>query len=124
MEIKALIADSSAKVRKNISRSLKEMGVREIAEATDTDEALELFQQGAYDVVFTEWNTAIGAGEALVKALRKMDAQVPIIVTVPQAKKLPEMQRNCPSATGYLVMPFTTEQLRKTVAEYVPTIAG
>ena len=46
MEIKALVADSSTKVRKNITRSLKEIGVRNVVEATDTDQAIELVQEG------------------------------------------------------------------------------
>ena len=33
MEIKALVTDSSSKVRKNIIRSLQEIGVRDILEA-------------------------------------------------------------------------------------------
>jgi DNA-binding NtrC family response regulator len=119
-----LVADSSPKVRKNITRSLKEIGVRNVVEATDTDQATDLFKPGMFDVVFAEWNTEIGAGEDLVKSFRKMDAKVPIIVTAPQSKKLTDLQKNCPSASSYLMVPFTTEQLRKTVSEYVPTIAG
>jgi DNA-binding NtrC family response regulator len=71
-----------------------------------------------------EWNTQIGAGEELVKSFRKLDANMPIIVTAPHTKKLTDLQQNCPSASTYLQMPFTTEQLRKTVSEYVPSIAG
>ena len=124
MEIKALVADSSAKVRKNITRSLKEIGVRNVVEATDTDQATELFETGSYDLVFAEWNTEIGGGEALLKSFRKMDANVPIIVTAPHTKKLTDLKKNCPSASTYLTVPFTTEQLRKTVSQYVPSIAG
>ena len=36
MEIKALVADSSNQTRKNIARSLKEIGVRNVVEANDT----------------------------------------------------------------------------------------
>ncbi len=124
MEIKALVADSSTKVRKNITRSLKEIGVQNVVEATDTDQAIELFEAGTYDVVFAEWNTDIGAGEELLKSFRKLNAKVPIIMTAPQSKKMTELQKNCPSASSYLMVPFTTEQLRKTVSEYVPSIAG
>jgi CheY-like chemotaxis protein len=46
MEIKALVADSSAKARKNIIRSLNEIGVRKVAEAADGDEAIQLLQKG------------------------------------------------------------------------------
>ena len=124
MEIKALIADSSAMVRKNIARSLNEIGVRNVVEAIDSNQAIELVEKNTFDVVFAEWNTQIGAGEKLVQSFRKQDANVPIIVTAPHTKKLTDLQQNCPSASTYLQMPFTTEQLRKTVSEYVPSIAG
>ncbi len=124
MEIKALVADSSNKVRKNITRSLNEIGVRQVVEATDGNQAMELLQTGKFDVVFAEWNTKIGEGQELVKAVRKMDGKLPIIVTAPQAKKIEELKKAYPNATNYLTLPFTTEQLRKTVSEYVPSIAG
>ena len=124
IEIKALVADSSAKARKNIIRSLKEIGVRNVAEATDGDQAIQLLQLGTYDVVFAEWNTQINGGEELVKAFRKLDANVPIIITAPPSKKPADLHKSCPNASNYLTLPFTTEQLRKTVSEYVPSVAG
>jgi DNA-binding NtrC family response regulator len=122
MEIKALVADNSAKVRKNIIRSLNELGVRDVVEATDTDQAKELLEQRAFDIVFAEWQGQMGDVEELVKSVRQFDAEVPIIVTAPQSKDMAE--KNWPTASTYLTMPFTTEQLRKTVSEYVPSIAG
>jgi two-component system, chemotaxis family, chemotaxis protein CheY len=124
MEIKALVADSSSKVRKNITNSLKEIGVRNVVEATDGNQAIELLQTGKYDVVFAEWNTQFGAGEELTKEIRKTHAKMPIIVTAPQSKKIDELKKTCPSASNYLTTPFTTDQLRKTVGQYVPSIAG
>jgi len=124
MECKALVADSSSQVRKNITRSLNEIGVRDVVEATDGDHAIKLLESGKFNVVFAEWNTQLGEGEALVKAVRKLDGKLPIIVTAPQSKKIAELKKTCPAASNYLTLPFTTEQLRKTVGEFVPTIAG
>jgi DNA-binding NtrC family response regulator len=124
MDIKVLVAESSNQVRKNLTRSLKELGVKTVVEANSTEQAIEQFQKGTYDVIFTEWNTQVGAGEELLKTFRKMDANVPIIVTAPQSKKMAELKKNCPTATNYLTTPFTTEQLRKTVSQYVPAIAS
>jgi two-component system, chemotaxis family, chemotaxis protein CheY len=124
MEFKALVADSSSKVRKNITRSLNEIGVTKVVEATDGDQAIELLETGNFGVIFAEWNTQLGEGQALVEAVRKMNGKLPIIATAPQSKKIAELKRACPSASNYLTMPFTTDQLRKTVGEYVPSIAG
>ena len=55
---------------------------------------------------------------------RRTDAKLPVIVTAPQSKQIDELKKTYPTASNYLSMPFTTEQLRKTVAQYLPAIAG
>ena len=124
MEIKALVTDSNSKVRKNITRSLKELGIKNVAEATDGCQAIEMLEKGKYDIVFAEWNTKTAKGEELVSTLRRTDAKMPIIVTAPQSKQLSELKQSCPTASNYLTTPFTTEQLKKTVCQCVPSIAG
>jgi CheY-like chemotaxis protein len=124
MEIKALVADSNNKVRKNLTRSLNEIGVRQVVEATDGKQALELLQKGKFDLLFAECTTKVEEGQELVKAIRKINGSLPIIVTAPQSKKIDEVKKACPNASKYLTMPFNTEQLRKTITEYVPSIAG
>jgi two-component system chemotaxis response regulator CheY len=124
MEFKALVADSSSKVRKSLARTLNEIGVRNVVEATDGNHAIKLVENDKFDVIFTEWNTTNSEGETLVEAVRKKNQRLPIIVTAPQSKKIEELKKSCPKASNYLTTPFTTEQLRKTVSEFVPSIAG
>ena len=124
MEIKALVTDSNSKVRKNITRSLKELGIKNVAEATDGCQAIEMLEKGKYDIVFAEWNTKTAKGEELVSTLRRNDAKMPIIVTAPQSKQLSELKQSYPTASNYLTTPFTTDQLKKTVCQCVPSIAG
>jgi two-component system chemotaxis response regulator CheY len=124
MDIKALIADSSTKTRKNITRSLNEIGVRNVVEATDGAKAIELLQTGKFDVVFAAYNSQTGKLDELVTAARKTNAKLPVIITAPPSKQMDEMKKTCPTATTYLTMPFSTDQLRKTIDQYVPSIAG
>jgi two-component system chemotaxis response regulator CheY len=124
MEIKALVTDSNSKVRKNITRSLKEMGIKNVAEASDGRQAIEMLQRSKYDLVFAEWNTKTAQGEELVTTLRRTDAKMPIIVTAPRSKEIAEIKESCPTASTYLTTPFTTDQLKKSVCHCVPTIAG
>jgi len=124
MEIKALVTDSNSKVRKNITRSLKEMGIKNVAEATDGNQAIEMLEKGKYDIVFAEWNTKTAKGEELVSTLRRNDAKMPIIVTAPQSKQLSELKQSYPTASNYLTTPFTTDQLKKTVCQCVPSLAS
>ncbi|MGD9635580.1 MAG: response regulator [Pirellulales bacterium] len=124
MEIKALVTDSNSKVRKNLTRSLKELGIKNVAEATDGCQAIEMLQKGKYDIVFAEYNTKTAQGDELVTSIRRTDAKTPIVVMAPQSKQMTELKQSCPTASSYLTTPFTTEQLKKTVAQCVPSIAG
>jgi two-component system chemotaxis response regulator CheY len=123
MEIKALVANSSKKERKNITRSLKEIGVKDIVEAADGKEAMERLQKGTYNLVFAEFNTHNSEWDELVEAARKVDGTLPVIVTAPQSKKVDELKKAFPNASTYLTMPFTTDQLKKTVSEYASSLA-
>lgn len=124
MEIKALVSDSNSQVRRNIARSLKELGVKDIAEADDASQAIEMCERGKFDIVFAEWNSRTAKGEELIGTLRNSNAGLPIIATVPQSKQLKDVKKSCPNASNYLVTPFTTDQFRKSVQECVPSLAG
>ena len=123
MEIKALVANSSTDERKNIIRSLHEIGIRNVVEATDGQQAQQLAQQGKYDMVFAEFTTQKGSWDELVKAVRKTNSKLPIFMTAPKSQKIDELKKAYPTATNYLTMPFTAEQLRKTVRQHVPSLA-
>ena len=49
---------------------------------------------------------------------------MPIIVTAPPSRTPDDLQKSYPNTSNYLTLPFTAEQLPKTVSEYVPSIAG
>jgi two-component system chemotaxis response regulator CheY len=98
--------------------------VRNVVEANDTKQALEQLKKGTFDVIITEFNTKTGANDEMLKTIRKMQAKTPIIVTAPQTQNVAELKKSCPTATTYLTTPFTTDQLRKTISQYVPAIAG
>ena len=98
MEIKALVTDSNSKVRKNLTRSLKELGIKNVAEATDGCQAIEMLQKGKYDIVFAEYNTKTAQGDELVTSIRRTDAKTPIVVMAPQSKQMTELKQCCPTA--------------------------
>jgi DNA-binding NtrC family response regulator len=123
MKIKALVANSSPKERKNITKSLNEIGVRGV-EAADRNEALELLQNDKFDMVIAEFNAQGGDSQELVNAARKINNTLPIIVTAPQSKNLNEVKQALPNASTYLSTPFTAQQLRETVGEFIPSIAS
>lgn len=124
MEIKALVANSSKKELKNITKSLKEIGVQKVVEATDSKQTMEALEKGKFDVIFTEANPQCCEGEEFWKTARKNDSKLPIFVTAQPSKKMDELKKAYPNATNYVTMPLTKEQLKTTVGQYFPTLAG
>ena len=123
MDVKVLVAGSSANIRKNITQSLQEIGVRNVVEATDGEQAIQGLRADSFDIVFAEFNTQAG-GKNIVDAIRKIDVDLPIIVTAPQSQKLAEIKKACPGASKYLTSPCTRQQLEKSVTNFIPSLAG
>lgn len=124
MSYKALVTNSSSKERKNLTRSLKEIGVSQVVEAKNGDQAIELLEKGNFNVVFADCTAQTSTGCQLIPAMRDKNQTLPIIVTVPQSQMNGDFRKEYPTATNCITMPFTTEQLKKAVGQYVPTIAG
>ena len=54
MSTKVLVADDSKTMRMLIKRSLGSVGLDDITEAADGDEAVEKFTSGEFDLVLTD----------------------------------------------------------------------
>lgn len=109
--------------RNALTQPLKKLGIHKVVELNADEIAGEPFEAGEFDVVFVEFNTLMEAGQTLVTSLRKIDANVPIILTYPQSTNLADLKKYCSSASAFLLSPFTKEQLRETICEHVPLLA-
>ena len=124
MNIKILVADTSSKVRKNFTRSLKEIGVQNVMEAGDGNAAINLLGQEQFNAVLADGKIEIESGKGLVEEIRRIDSNVPIILTTNQADSSPAFEITHPSASAHLTKPFTTQSLREKLRRLVPAIAG
>ncbi len=124
MNIKVLVANTSSKVRENITRSLKEIGVQSVMEANDANTAINLLKEEQFNAVLADWKIQTESGKGLVEEIRHIDSNVPIIVTTNQAELSPAFEKKHPSASAYLTKPFTTQSLREKLQQLVPAIAG
>lgn len=118
MTTRCLVADDSSTMRKIILRSLNAVGVTEITEAGDGEEAIKAFGGGEFDLVLTDWNMPGKSGLEVVQAIRAMDAKVPIIMVTTEAEKARVMQAIEAGVSDYLVKPFTAETLREKLEKH------
>ena len=59
MSSKVLVVDDSGVMRKIIVRSLNVVGVTDIVEAEDGEQAFAAFQAEPFDLVLTDWNMPV-----------------------------------------------------------------
>jgi len=115
---KVLVADDSITMRKIIIRSLNAVGVTEIVEAGDGNEALAKFGTEPFDLVLTDWNMPNKSGLELVKDLRGQGAKQPILMVTTEAEKSRVLEAIQAGVSDYLVKPFTADVLREKLQKF------
>ena len=115
---RVLVADDSSTMRKIILRSLQAVGVKDVSEAADGQEAIALFAPGKFDLVLTDWNMPGMTGLDLLKAIRAQDAQVPVIMVTTEAEKSRILEAIQAGVTDYLVKPFQPDTLREKLEKH------
>ncbi len=123
MKTNALVVDRRSMERNELTIPLKRVGVKKVLEANADELLAQPFKTGSFDVVFVEFNMLMAAGRDLIKSIRQMDLEVPIIVTYPGSVSVADLRKYCPEVSATLMTPFTDEQLRNVVEQHVFAMA-
>ena len=126
MDINVLVAEKSSKTRKNIVRSLKEIGIQDIQEANTGDQTVDIFSDHRFDVVLVDWELQTQSGSEVVEVIRKLDKDVIIFATTAKAdnRSVSALEANQPEISDYLVTPFTTEALREKLDKFAASLTA
>ncbi len=121
---KVLLVDDSAVMRKIIQRNIKETGliVDEFVEAGDGKQALEkVNDNGNLDLILLDWNMPNMSGIEFVKALRSLNLpnRIPVVMVTTEGSEAKVSEAKESGADGYLTKPFTVDQLRDTLGNYL-----
>lgn len=118
--MKILVVDDSKAMRMIVIRALKgtsDYADAEILQAANGQEALDVIESDAPDVVLSDWNMPEMTGIELLQALNERGSKVPLgFVT---SESTPEMyERAMSEGAKFLVTkPFTPETLGEALAE-------
>lgn len=121
---KVLLVDDSAVMRKIIQRNIKETGlvVDEFVEAGDGNQALDkVNSNGDLDLILLDWNMPNMSGIEFVKTLRSLNLskRIPVVMVTTEGSDAKVSEAKDSGADGYLTKPFTKDQLRDTLGDYL-----
>jgi two-component system chemotaxis response regulator CheY len=116
---RVLLADDSGTMRTIIRRSLEALGVSQIVEAADGNQAVAQFQPGGFDLVLTDWNMPGKTGIEVIRAVRAVDRSTPIVMITTEAEKSRVLEAIQAGVTDYLVKPFTTDKLKEKLDKFL-----
>lgn len=116
--MKCLVVDDSAITRRILIRSLREIGITDVLEASDGLQALALASPDL-DIVITDWNMPGLTGVELLRRLRARPelAAIPVLLVIARNGRDDVVEASNAGVTDYLVKPFTPDVLRAKLAE-------
>ncbi len=111
-----LIVDDSASMRQMVGFTLKSAG-HGVIESVDGVEALTEAKGQGFDLVVSDVNMPNMDGISLVKELRGLDAYkfTPILLLTTESAAEKKAEGKAAGATGWIVKPFSPDQLLATV---------
>lgn len=114
-DIKILVVDDFATMRRIIKNILKQLGYTNADEADDGSSALTKLKAAKFDFVITDWNMPNMSGLELIKAIRADDGlkHIPILMVTAEAMKENIVEAIKAGVSNYIVKPFTAEVMKE-----------
>ena len=113
--------DDSSTMRRMVSFTLRGAG-HEVVEAQDGAIALNVLQSRSVDLVITDVHMPNMNGIELTRRLRALPSfhQTPILLLTTESDPTKKAEGRAAGATGWILKPFSQEQLLAIVAKVLP----
>ena len=124
--LKILIVDDFATMRKVIRNLLKQGGFENVVEAEDGVAALKILKSQQVDFIISDWNMPNMSGLELLKAVRSDDElkALPFLMVTAEALKDNVVAAVKAGVSNYIVKPFTAEVLNEKIEKIVKSLAA
>ena len=112
---KVLVADDAAFMRKMIRMTLSEVGLDNIIEAKDGDEAVSLYAEHHPDLVLLDITMAGKNGLEALSEIMEADPQAKVIMCTAIGQQQTVMEALALGAQDYVIKPFQKDKLLESV---------
>lgn len=115
LNMKVLIVDDFATMRKILKNILKQIGLTNISEADDGNTALKELKKEKFDLVLCDWNMPQMPGIELLKKMKSDDElrDIPFIMVTADAEKKHIMEGVKAGVSSYVVKPFSADTMNE-----------
>lgn len=120
--MKILLIDDSRTIRNIQKNVLKQLGHTDIEEAEDGVQALAAFNQQVPDLILVDWNMPNMDGITLIRKIREINKEVPLIMCTTEAEKTRVLEAVKAGVNNYIVKPFTVESLGEKITQTMAKI--
>ncbi len=112
-EMKVLVVDDFATMRRIVKNILTQLGFKNIVEADDGATAVDLLKNEKVDLIISDWNMPKMTGLELLKHVRADAgmADVPFVMVTAEAQQDNIILAVKAKVSQYIVKPFTAETL-------------
>jgi len=109
--IKVMIVDDFATMRRIVKGILKQLGFSQIREAENGSVALEELRKEPVGLIVSDWNMPKMTGLDLLKAVKADDSlrEIPFIMVTAEGQKENVIEAVKAGVSNYIVKPFTPE---------------
>jgi len=113
--IKILIVDDFASMRRIIKNTLKQIGFKHVFEADDGTTALAMLKDQRVDLILADWNMPKMSGLELLKKIRQDKAlkSIPVLLVTAEAQKENVIEAIQAGVNNYIVKPFTPDSMKQ-----------
>ncbi len=122
LNMKVLVVDDFATMRRIVRNVLKEIGFTNIIEADDGKTALKELKKEKFDLILCDWNMPEMHGLELLNRIRSDDKleDIPFVMLTAEAQKEYILEAVKAGVNNYVVKPFTAE----TISEKLEKLFG
>ncbi len=122
--LKFLVVDDFATMRRIIRNLLKELGFNNVDEAEDGVNTLQKLRNDHFDFVVSDWNMPNMTGIDLLRNIRADEnlKGLPVLMVTAEAKKENIIAAAQAGASGYVVKPFTAATLDEKLKKIFQTM--
>jgi two-component system chemotaxis response regulator CheY len=119
LNMKVLVVDDFATMRRIIKNVLKQIGFGNIMEADDGTTALPIIKENNIDLIISDWNMPKMNGLDLLKTVRKEEEtkDVPFVMVTAEAQKENVVQAVQAGVSNYIVKPFTVDAVKEKLSQ-------